>query len=90
MFTPLIFNGNTAWGWRRWRNSLRNTLKSMEMRTHFMPPAVLPEQPPTSIHKARTTHVTWGHLPASSLNSPVVVINDTTENSDDRKACSRP
>jgi len=53
-----------------------------------MPPLVEPEQPPKNIQAARTTHVTCGHLPASSLKRPVVVMNETTWKMALRKACS--
>ena len=43
-----------------------------------MPPLVEPEHAPMNMQKDRTTHVTCGHSPASSLKKPVVVMNAVT------------
>lgn len=58
--------------------------------THLKPPVVEPEQAPINIRQPRMTHVICGQRAASSLNSPVVVMNDTTWNKADRKARSKP
>ena len=75
---PLILTGNTALGCKSLWNSLRNTFITITARTHLKPPVVDPEQAPINIRHPKITHVIWGHRAASSLNSPVVVMNDTT------------
>ena len=58
------------------------------MRMLLKPPLVLPEQAPRNMQVASTTHVTWGHVAASSLKRPVVVMNETTWKMPQRKAFS--
>ena len=87
-FMLSIFSGSTALGCSICLNSFLTILSSMTPLIHFSPPLVEPEQAPMNIHVASTTHVTCGHLPASSLKSPVVVMNDTTWNSPQRSAFS--
>ena len=63
----------------------------MTPRMHLKPPLVLPAQAPRYITMPRMTHVMCGHWAMSSPDSmPVVVMNDTTWNSAERKACSKP
>ena len=90
MVSPFILTGNTALGCKIFRNSLRSTLKIITPRIHLKPPVVEPEQAPINIRQPRMTHVMCGQRDTSSLKSPVVVINDTTWNSAERKACSIP
>ncbi len=75
---PSIFNGRTALGCNICLNSLRTILSNITALIHLNPPLVLPEQAPINIQIAKITQVTCGHLAASSLKSPVVVIKDTT------------
>ena len=87
---PFTLTGSMALGWRMRRNSLRNTLNTMTSRMHLKPPVVDPEQAPMNIRQPRTIQVMRGHMAASSLKMPVVVMNDTTWKSEDRKARSSP
>ena len=87
-FTPSIFSGKTALGCSSCLNSLRIILSNITARMHLKPPLVLPEQAPMNIQTANTTHVTCGQRAASSLKSPVVVMNDTTWKMATRKAFS--
>ena len=87
-FTPPIFNGKMALGCNNCLNSLRITLSNITPRMHLKPPLVLPEQAPMNMQKASITHVTCGQRAASSLKSPVVVMNETTWNMATRKAFS--
>ena len=89
MLCPLSFTGSTALGWSMCRNSLLSTRKSISTRMLLNPPVVLPAQAPVNMSTPRMTHVMCGHAPASVFDSPVVVMNDTTWNSDERKARSR-
>ena len=75
---PLIFTGRTAFGCRIWRKLLRSVLSVITARIHLKPPLVLPAQAPTNIRPPRIIHVICGHRATSSLNTPVVVINETT------------
>ena len=86
---PLIFTGSTALGCSIWRKLLRTTFSSITPLIHLKPPLVLPAQAPKYITTPNITQVICGQVPASSLNIPVVVINDTTWNNAARKACSK-
>ena len=61
---------------------------AVSMRTTLTPPAVLPEQEPITPMMRRMIHVRCGHARKFSVVKPVVLIIETTLNSDSRKPCS--
>ena len=81
MLIPFILTGRTAFGCRICRKLFRITFSSITPLMHLKPPLVLPAHAPRYMMTPNMTHVICGHVPASSLNIPVVVINDTTWNS---------
>ncbi len=89
MFVPAMRRGSTAFGCSICLNSFCITFNTITQRMLLKPPLVLPEHAPINMQSASSTHVTCGHLPTSSLKSPVVVMNDTTWKIAQRKAYSR-
>ena len=76
--SPFIFTGKTALGCSMRLNSFLISLNTIMPLAHLKPPLVEPAHAPVNISIPNITHVRCGHCPASSLNSPVVVMKEIT------------